>query len=357
MSDRQLSAQSVLQVCAQAGVVDAGHQFMAINRGSTLRWLLPAETLRCGAVLSAWRPYGALSTAVWTVVRRALPLLSRGPVRRFSAPDGTKRGDLGDLEPVVFVGTPGPRQKLVCHMVDGGGNVRFVIKVPIGRDASLGIAHEATILGKLAASASELPVPRLLNLDGLTGISVQTWVDGVPSARKFGPLHREFLDRLCRPEETLCIADSLENLRERVNAAPLTDDSRRSIEALFTVEGSGAVLPSCWVHGDFAPWNLKRWGRQTVALDWEDGEERGLPLQDLSHYFASSSYLFRLGGTPLQRMRASDAAQPLIQQHGPDVLRALFSHYCLAGAVRSFERGEQGFGRYLLAVAGREASA
>jgi hypothetical protein len=54
-----------------------------------------------------------------------------------------------------------------------------------------------------------------------------------------------------------------------------------------------ASLPAVIQHGDFAPWNLKEIASGLCAIDWEDGQWQGLPLQDLLHFFVIQAYLFQ----------------------------------------------------------------
>ena len=52
-------------------------------------------------------------------------------------------------------------------------------------------------------------------------------------------------------------------------------------------------LPSCRVHGDFAPWNIRRRSRGAAALiDWEESQDVGLPLQDPFHFLHMQDFLF-----------------------------------------------------------------
>ena len=53
------------------------------------------------------------------------------------------------------------------------------------------------------------------------------------------------------------------------------------------------LLPACWVHGDFAPWNIKhRPGQKLMLIDWEDARRGGLPLHDYFHFLHMQDHLF-----------------------------------------------------------------
>ena len=54
------------------------------------------------------------------------------------------------------------------------------------------------------------------------------------------------------------------------------------------------LLPACWVHGDFAPWNIRSTtDGGCVLIDWEEARADGLPLQDAFHFLHAQDFLFR----------------------------------------------------------------
>ncbi len=68
---------------------------------------------------------------------------------------------------------------------------------------------------------------------------------------------------------------------------------KRIIESLINYLTSEAKLNRIWNHGDFAPWNLKIQNTGIlIAIDWEDAQRNGLPLQDLIHFIFIQAYLF-----------------------------------------------------------------
>jgi hypothetical protein len=70
-------------------------------------------------------------------------------------------------------------------------------------------------------------------------------------------------------------------------------------------------LRSCWIHGDFGPWNLKNQPGGTLGLiDWESGWRGGLPMQDAFYYIHLQRYMFSRKPRPAYE-EVSDSASAL----------------------------------------------
>src|SRR5690606_25234711 len=132
------------------------------------------------------------------------------------------------------------------------------------------LSHE----GRVAA-------PRLTKLDRAAGVSEQTWLDGRPSGPRFSRAHAEFLASLERTVGVISVARQSMRMAESLDRRVPVEEHRRPIQRLLAAANDETPLPAHWVHGDFAPWNLKVDGRRLVACDWEEAEAEGLPLQDL----------------------------------------------------------------------------
>ena len=67
-------------------------------------------------------------------------------------------------------------------------------------------------------------------------------------------------------------------------------------------------------HGDFAPWNVKVSNGRWTVLDWERGEDVGIPLWDWMHFVVQPSVLVRRDSTDatVARLRALFAAPEFI---------------------------------------------
>src|SRR5690606_37887038 len=103
------------------------------------RWLLPSNVRAAGKVLSAWRPYGHVSWLKWQAVRSLAALsLTRAPgLSRLPGLPMTNaerlgfEAETGPLRTVAYTSRPGPRQKMVCILVDAHGRPVLVLKVPM----------------------------------------------------------------------------------------------------------------------------------------------------------------------------------------------------------------------------------
>jgi Ser/Thr protein kinase RdoA (MazF antagonist) len=66
------------------------------------------------------------------------------------------------------------------------------------------------------------------------------------------------------------------------------------LERLLKECRDSTSLPQIFVHGDFAPWNIKKINNGSLmALDWEMGDPNGLPFYDFFYFFIIQAYLFK----------------------------------------------------------------
>ena len=161
---------------------------VGVPTGSTLRWIIPTVRRLAAPVLRDWTPYKRWSRAKWLLLRAAIWTLgpSRTPfLTQLGRPLTVDRSPLFDLVPslaglvpIVYVGTPGPQRKIVCHMVDYDGITRAVIKVPIGDSAREAVKRELRNLLQLAAELPNVCAPRALHANVIDGSTAQTAVSG-----------------------------------------------------------------------------------------------------------------------------------------------------------------------------------
>ena len=268
--------------------------------GSNPRWLVPEHGRALGATLANWSPYRHSSRAWWQLIRKANQCAVLGAlpgVHRYRAHGCVDWRALGwrEAEPpqiAVYVGTAGPTRKAILHLVDRrSGRCEAIVKVAIGAGAKNAILREAETLIALAEEGFDAS-PRLLSVDRERGVSVQQYVVGRCASRKLKPEYLEMLRSLLLPGKQTSLTahvNAWEAAIERVD-----DRSRRDLlqRALEKMEEDRA-LPACWVHGDFAPWNIReRQGLLPMLIDWEDAERGGLPLHDAYHFLHMQDFLF-----------------------------------------------------------------
>jgi hypothetical protein len=225
-----------------------------------------------------------------------LPQLELLPTLRLNAfPHGLAGKDDAPC-PALYFGNPGPLQKLTLFCPNHQGELDKVTKVALNRSANPAIVREAfwlRTLGNIPAMAPFLP--KLLGEGtlscGLSYLSMQALPKGV-STRRFERRHRHFLRLLAayRPEPTPFNASGAHlRLRERMGQAlPLMDGQYQELlqNVMNEIEREiGAQwLPTCLLHSDFAPWNVRLAEDHLYVFDWEYAEESGNPIQDFLHF-------------------------------------------------------------------------
>jgi hypothetical protein len=277
--------------------------FVAVPGNEMARWLLPAASPEIGRVLASWAPYRPWSQMAWAAIRAANKLGRTADIPGASVlqVDGTRGADWESLGwrgveppiPVIYLGTPGTRRKAVVHLVDrASGSCKSVVKVPLTDEAKIAVLHEAEVLQGLADEHYEHS-PRLLHVDWTRAITTQTFVEGSPGSRKLTPELCRLLQSLLLPDETTTLAEHSAFWAR--NFLSICDDAPESgpvVDALDEVRDD-SPLPTCWEHGDFTPWNIKRIpGGGCALLDWENAHRRGLPLQDAFHFLHMQDWLF-----------------------------------------------------------------
>jgi hypothetical protein len=200
-----------------------------------------------------------------------------------------------EIPPVtaVYLGTPGPSRKAVIHLLDSSSGVcQVIVKVPINEAARAAILREADVLSSLAAERCTF-APRLLSVDRNRAISAQTVLPGAAGSRRLLPEYLHLLRALRLPGETTSIVEHAATLQEQLLWSAGSDRDLATITAALSQLCAAHLLPAFWVHGDFAPWNIKhRSDGPPALLDWEDARCGGLPLQDAFHFLHIQDYLF-----------------------------------------------------------------
>ena len=196
-------------------------------------------------------------------------------------------------EPLVYVGTPGVSRKAVVHLVNPDSrSCEAIVKVPLTEAARAAILHEADVL-EIIADEKYNRAPRLLYVDRNRGVATQTFIHGRAGGRRFSDGYGAALRSLMLVgERTTIVGQNLE-LLEQLVSADCGEAGRRTMTAAMRELTDAEPVPACWVHGDFAPWNIRRLPDGFVLLlDWEDAQRSGLPLQDAFHFFHMQDYLF-----------------------------------------------------------------
>jgi hypothetical protein len=285
------------------------------------RWILPAGP-NLNPVLANWSPYGINSQILWRGVQvaqrvglmRWLPRVQRVHLGDLLGIDWQALGWKGSAPPVpvIYVGTPGPQRKAAIHLVDpASGDCPMVVKVPLQLAAQTAILREAAVLTVLAEEP-DIAAPQLIHVDEQRAVATQRFVTGRPGSRRLLPDYQNLLRSLVLLDEHTTLAGQAESWQYH----PLWDYMEAAdfnlLAAALAEQADTRSLPSFWVHGDFAPWNIRhRRGLTPALIDWEQGQRGGLPLQDAFHFLHIQDFLFR------ERARAHfKALEPLAQSLG-----------------------------------------
>lgn len=272
--------------------------------GDAPRWLIPCDGKGLSLFLASWSPYRLSSRVKWGAIRLAhrlgmlqtLPKVQTVRWEEAYTIDWRALGWNGQSHPVplVYIGTPGPARKAVIHLVDPvSGLCGAVAKVPLCAGARRAIVREANMLSMLGREKSLL-APRLLEVDRERGIATQTFVAGKPGSRRFLREYWEMLRSLLLEDEHTTIYHHTGVEHERWSPShPACQHARDTLDAAVEELCDTFLLPACWVHGDFAPWNIRNVPHHpAVLIDWEDAERGGLPLQDAFHFLHMQDFLF-----------------------------------------------------------------
>ncbi len=275
-------------------------EFFIIPGNGAPRWIIPNNPKLCSALLGQWHPYGAASKLKWALIRllysvKCLTYISR--VESLIANSIWVHINEDKKEsaiPLIYIGTPGPQQKAVVTLIDvNNGSPISILKIPLGHGSSKSILREGRLLTLLEEFGVK-GVPKLVNSNDLAGQTVQTAVAGKLISRKLKPDLIYWLADLPRSGKMTSCRDQQQRLSRCMGAISerMPTKKIKLLESALAVLNDESEFPCVFVHGDFAPWNIKRNKAQIQVFDWEDGCVDGLPLWDMCHFNFIQSHLF-----------------------------------------------------------------
>lgn len=295
--------QKVLETKPHKDYVISGQKddggFLVIPGNGAPRWIVPGNASLGAGVLAQWTPYGFGSQIKWYLLRLFYVLKCMARVPGITRLAGSGRTDAANKQtvvaPVIYVGTPGPQQKIVVTLVDvSNGQALAVMKLALGVDASTSILREANTL-KLLSDLGVKNTPKLIALDKDAGYTWQAVVSGKLAARHLNSIQVDWLLSLPKTGKTTTFNEQKERLCRLIDNER-NDFSNRHLELITkSLEGmnSDSLIPFVLAHGDFAPWNLKQKNNgECAVIDWEDADVEGLPLWDLCHFSFIQAHLF-----------------------------------------------------------------
>ena len=279
-------------------------QFAILPSDKNARWLIPLDSGAVAAgALRLHHPYKPIARAKFAVARAAVatgvpffPSAKVGVVQRTSPPlERLLLGLFGGSTTRIgmSVGTGGFPKPSFVVLSRSGRAVAFgkIAETPFRR---LALENEARALSYLAArDGVRGSVPGLIFAGDVDGrlVTLQRPLEGKPGPRAFTTAHRTFLGLLAtgetRPvassEFVLSIGDRIAGLGGRPHEHEIWRRLRSNLE--------GVEIAAVNVHGDFAPWNLRRASGNIAAFDWEWWSTDGPPLVDEVHHRLQAGFL------------------------------------------------------------------
>ena len=341
-------------------------RFWVIGNHKGSRWIIPQNPQHGVSILRQWRPYGTVSYLKWQFLLavyqlgqlQKLPGITSIGIAGAAAQDWQHMGFTElFLVPLIYIGSPGPKRKAVVSLVDKQkSNLIGIAKVPLAHKATAMILQEAQTLTRLAPEKPGL-APNLMYVNPQTGIAVQTPREGKPTGTRLTSAHLPWFSSVSIPNQQTSLQEHINQLQQRIaTLSSIEAGMSTNLARILEIIDDFTPLPSVWVHGDFTPWNLK-WSKDLslMAVDWEEAQPNGLPLQDLFHYQYIQSHLIKKKPNLLEMTRK----QPLVSQYlsslGIDRTRyeklALF--YLADSWLRCQEREDWSFATFLAAEISR----
>ena len=341
--------------------VQLSNRFWIIYSQKGLRWIIPQNPNYGLPILTQWQPYDLSSRVKWQVLMTAYRLGQLGKLpgaipigisdaattswQHFGYHNGEK------LTPIIYIGTPGLTRKAVVFLVNlDNRELMGIGKIPLESMAGSKIIQEAENLVRLAGEKPGL-APNLLFIDRQSGVSLQSVIAGTPTGRKLTKAHIEWLYYLHIPGEEISLSKQVKTLQQRLANTRGIDEKMKSIfNRLWKIIDDAKPLPSTWIHGDFAPWNLKWVVDQKIgAVDWEDARFNGLPLQDLCHYLYIQSYLFHTNTNVLDAIENHPIVLEYLKSLGivGEISEKLVSFYLAETWINSIEKGDFAYAAFL----------
>ena len=170
--------------------------------------------------------------------------------------------DINSSLTCIYVGTDGHQKKLLSVQVCPISlKPKTVIKKPVGKYAWKSIQNEFKIL-KFLQSYPEIYAPKPFYLDNHHQCSIQQWIQCKPSPLQLSVDHIKLLHTFLISNSQLFCFDLRDQLYKRVKDSeyhfPQHKNDLRLLGKTLSRCVENFVIPLVLIHGDFAPWNIKR---------------------------------------------------------------------------------------------------
>jgi len=231
----------------------------------------------------------------------------------------------------VYAGSDTSRRKITALAVAAGKQPDLVVKISDTAQGAEAIRQETEALRALAASPLADQVPKLVVEDGKWNgytIQVQSAAPRCSSKqiRRLTDQHIEFLAELATMGRTVQPLQSTKTwwkllaMIDKTNMVSLRESVLQAIDLVQSKEYAKTDVVCHFVHGDFAPWNIRRSDGRIFVMDWEESETEGLWLSDLFHFICRQASLVGpwAGASPVIQSFSNAVARLRAEAHYPE---------------------------------------
>jgi hypothetical protein len=311
-------------------------------------------------VLSIWHPYNFASRMKWLAVQmaarsgvlRLAPSVTRVETSRDGAQRWFERCGIASQtgEMVVLIGVPSADRKLVVFLLDEERHIAAVLKVGATPGGGTSLLHEAEMLKRLEPYRW---APKLLSIYPELHAAAQEYLPGAVPHRRFLPVYMDLLCALPRTGGKTSLVEVAHDAATRLNPFLTHFDNMAPglIGRALSSLDQAIELPTMLVHGDFAPWNMRRNPqRGYVLFDWEWASFAGLPAYDLLHFHFNSDRLFGGKDGGYSAIRSSSLCADYFRRMDldPQLLPPLAVAYLLEQLILFNKNLSPGHAAYLL---------
>jgi hypothetical protein len=216
-----------------------------------------------------------------------LQVKSSSPLIEFFT-DALNLTGLGATDFAIIAGNPkDAARRYVFLLFDTLHRPALVVKVGLGVEGAATVANEFRFLSGCASDDGVIPEPMgVREGEELAAFALKYqpgWAPPIYEAERLRSCLGKWVHTDCR--QPVC---ELPIWKRLVDTCAAMD----GFTELASVVGAAQVSPVIY-HGDFAPWNIKvrpddgSW----VVLDWERGEQQGIPGWDWFHYVVQTGVL------------------------------------------------------------------
>ena len=191
----------------------------------------------------------------------------------------------------VLTGNPSaPGRRHVFLLFNAASEPVAVVKAGATSRARELIAHETSLLSAFAIAQTGLPKLRgACELENLSAFAMD-FIAGTSPGEDSGVALEKIFSSWVDAKNEIALGETAAWQRLiRARGAAAWPDGVPGLETL-------RVFPVL-MHGDFAPWNVKVSAGCWTVLDWERGEQVGIPAWDWFHYVVQPAVLVRREAT------------------------------------------------------------